>query len=59
MNYTLKNISKIFNAEFSGNGDYFVNKVSSIENASETSIVFLSNKKYLELLEITKSKEYL
>ena len=56
MNYTLKNISKIFNAEFSGDGDYFVNKVSSIESASETSIVFLSNKKYLDLLGKTKSK---
>ncbi len=56
MNYTLKNISKIFNAEFSGNGDFSVNKVSSIENASEKSIVFFSNKKYLDLLVKTKSK---
>tara|TARA_B100001564_G_scaffold309794_1_gene281076 strand:+ start:581 stop:1576 length:996 start_codon:yes stop_codon:yes gene_type:complete len=56
VNYTLKNISKIFNAEFSGNGDFFVSEVSSIESASETSVVFLSNKKYLELLKKTKSK---
>jgi UDP-3-O-[3-hydroxymyristoyl] glucosamine N-acyltransferase len=56
VNYTLKNISKIFNAELIGDEDYSINQVSSIVNASEKSIVFFSSKKYLESLKKSKAK---
>ena len=56
MNYSVKNISKIFDAKFVGDADYLINQVSSLENATAESIVFFSNKKYLELLNKTKSK---
>ena len=56
MNYTVKNISKTFNVDFFGDENYSINQVSSIVNATEKSIVFLSNKKFLKLLNSTKSK---
>ena len=49
MNYTVKNISKTFNVDFFGDENYSINQVSSIVNATEKSIVFLSNKKFLNL----------
>ena len=56
MNYTVKNISKIFDVKFFGDENFYIDQVSSIECATERSIVFLSDKKYLKLLNRTKSK---
>tara|TARA_S200000501_G_scaffold368860_1_gene407362 strand:- start:2133 stop:3137 length:1005 start_codon:yes stop_codon:yes gene_type:complete len=56
VNYTVKNISKTFDSRFIGDADYLISRVSSLENATDESIVFFSNKKYLGLLNKTKSK---
>ena len=56
MNYTLKKLSEIFNFKFIGDEEYTVDKVSSLENASEKSIVFLSDKKLLKMLDATKAR---
>ena len=56
MNITLKKISEKFNVEFIGDGSYEINNVSSIANANENSIIFLSDKNFLKFLDETKSK---
>ena len=56
MNYSLKKISEIFNVDFIGNEAFTINKVSSISNADENSIIFFSDKKFLDLLKGTNSK---
>ena len=56
MNYSLKKISEIFNVDFIGNEVFTINKVSSISNADENSIIFFSDKKFLDLLKGTNSK---
>lgn len=56
MNYTLKKISELLNAEIIGDENYIVDRVSSLENATSTSIVFVSDKKFLKFLDSTKSK---
>ena len=56
MNITLKKISEKFNVEFIGDGSYEINCVSSIVNATEDSIIFLSDKNLLKFLDETKSK---
>ena len=56
MNYSLKKISEIFNVDFIGNEAFTINKVSSISNADENSIIFFSDKKFLSLLKGTSSK---
>ena len=50
MNITLKKISEKFNVEFIGDGSYEINHVSSIANANENSIIFLSDKNFLKFL---------
>ena len=44
MNYTVKEISEIFNAEYIGDGDYTFNSVASLTNASKNSVTFLGKK---------------
>ena len=56
MNYTLKQISEIFNLEFIGDENFSIDQASSFEKATDSSIVFLSEKKYVKLLDKTKSK---
>ena len=56
MNYSLKKLSEIFNFEVIGDEKYVVNKVSSLGSASEKSIVFLSDKKFLSMLGATKAR---
>ena len=46
MNYSLKKISEIFNVDFIGNEVFTINKVSSISNADENSIIFFSDKNF-------------
>jgi UDP-3-O-[3-hydroxymyristoyl] glucosamine N-acyltransferase len=46
VNITLKKISEKFNVEFIGDGSYEINNVSSIANANENSIIFLSDKNF-------------
>ena len=56
MNYTLKKLSEIFNFKVKGDEEYTVDKVSSLGNATEKSIVFLSDKKFLSMLDTTKAR---
>ena len=56
MNYSLKKISEIFNVEFIGDENYSIDKVSSFENATDSCITFLSDKKVIKSLDKTKSK---
>ena len=56
MNYTLKKLSDIFDFDFIGDGNYIIDQVSSFENATDTSIVFLSDKKFLRFLGKTRAK---
>ncbi len=56
MNYSLKKISEIFNVEFIGDENYSIDKVSSFEKATNSCIIFLSDKKFIKLLDKTKSK---
>jgi len=56
VNYTVKEISEIFNAEYIGDGDYTFNSVSSLTNASRNSVTFLGKKNFLGLLNTTESR---
>ena len=56
MNITLKKISEKFNVEFIGDGSYEINCVSSIANATEDSVIFLSDRNLLKFLDETKSQ---
>jgi UDP-3-O-[3-hydroxymyristoyl] glucosamine N-acyltransferase len=56
VNYTLKKISEILDAELVGDDDFEINQVSSFENATNNSVVFFSDKKFLKHLESTKSQ---
>ena len=56
MNYTLKQLSEIFEFEIIGDENYSINQVSSIDSASEENLVFISDKKFLKNLEKTNSK---
>ena len=51
MNITLKKISEKFNVEFIGDGSYEINCVSSIANATEDSVIFLSDRNLLKFLD--------
>ena len=44
MNYTLKKISEILGAELVGDDDFEINQVSSLENATNNSVVFFQIK---------------
>ena len=56
MNYTVKQISELFNVEYIGDGDYCLNSVSSLINANKNSVTFFAKKNFLELLNITESR---
>ena len=56
MNYTLKKISELLKVDIVGDENFVVNQVSSLENATSTSVVFISDKKFLKFLDNTKSK---
>ena len=56
MNYTLKQLSEIFEFEIIGDENHAINQVSSIDSASEENLVFISDKKFLKNLEKTNSK---
>ncbi len=56
MKYTLKKISEKFDVDFIGDEEYEINQVSSFENASKNSVVFFSDKKFLNSLKETKSE---
>ncbi len=56
MNYTLKKLAELFSVEIIGDDSYSINKVASIENADEDSLVFLAEKKFLKLLNNSRSK---
>ena len=56
MNYTLKKISELLNADIIGDENYEVDQVSSLENATSSSVVFVSDEKFLKFLDSSKSK---
>ena len=57
VNYTLKQLSEIFEFEIIGDENYSINQVSSIDSASEENLVFISDKKFLRNLEKTKHSD--
>ena len=62
--FTLGELAKATNTEVVGNSDCHINNLSTIDSASEGSITFLTNKKYLHSLDncmasaIVVSKEF-
>ena len=62
--FTLGELAKATNTEVVGNSDCHINNLSTIDNASEGSITFLTNQKYLHSLDncmasaIVVSKEF-
>ena len=48
MNYTLKQLSEIFEFEIIGDANYSISQVSSIDSASEENLVFISDKKFFQ-----------
>ena len=62
--FTLGELAKATNTEVIGNSDCHINNLSTIDNASEGSITFLTNQKYLHSLDncmasaIVVSKEF-
>lgn len=62
--FTLGELAKATNTEVVGNSDCHIDKLSTIDNASEGSITFLTNQKYLHSLDncmasaIVVSKEF-
>ena len=53
--FTLKELAKYTDSVVIGDQDVIVDNLSTIENASESSITFLANNKYLSLLNSTKA----
>ena len=56
MFYKIKKLAKEFNLEFEGDDNYEVDSVASITRANDKSVIFLNDKKYIKLLNNTKSK---
>ena len=56
MEYTLKQIAKELDVEVIGDANFIVDSVASLESARNSSVVFVSDKKFLDSLERTKSK---
>ena len=56
MLYKIKQLADEFNLEFEGNENYEVDSVASISKANAKSVIFLNEKKYISLLNNTKSK---
>ena len=55
IDFKIKNLAKIFDGKIIGDEELTINGVSSIENANEGDITFLSNKKYSKYLNDTKA----
>ena len=53
--YTLGYIADLTNSKIVGNKDFIVDNLSTLENASSTSITFLANTKYKKYLKTSKS----
>ena len=53
--YSLSYIADLTNTKIVGNKDFIVDNLSTLENASNTSITFLANTKYKKYLKNTKS----
>ena len=50
IDFKIKNLAKIFDGKIIGDEKLIINGVSSIENANEGDITFLSNNKYSKYL---------
>ena len=55
IDFKIKNLAKIFNGKIIGDEKLCISGISSIENANEGDLTFLSNKKYSKYLESTKA----
>ena len=53
--FTLGELAKATNSEVIGNSDCYIDKLSTIDNACEGSITFLTNQKYLRSLDNCKA----
>ena len=53
--FTISQIADKFSCDFAGNKDFEIFDISTLENAHENEISFLSNKKYLNLANTTKA----
>lgn len=53
--FTLSQLANKFSCNFAGNKDFEISDISTLENAQENEISFLSNKKYLNLVETTQA----
>ena len=53
--FTLEELAKATDSEIIGNPGCFIDNLSTIENAREGSITFLSNQKYFNLLDNCKA----
>ncbi|MBH32626.1 MAG: UDP-3-O-(3-hydroxymyristoyl)glucosamine N-acyltransferase [Gammaproteobacteria bacterium] len=56
MEYTLEQIAKELDVEIIGDTNFIIDSVASLESATSSSVVFISNKKFLDALGLTKSK---
>lgn len=52
---TIKELSRLLNCPFEGEGDTIIRGVSSLEKAKEGDLVFIAHRKYLPLLEKRKA----
>ena len=55
IDFKIKNLAEIFDGKIIGDEKLIINGVSSIENANEGDITFLSNNKYSKYLNQTKA----
>ncbi|MBF91407.1 MAG: UDP-3-O-(3-hydroxymyristoyl)glucosamine N-acyltransferase [Rickettsiales bacterium] len=53
--FTIEQVAEKLSCDFSGNKDFKIFDISTLENAKENEISFLSNKKYLNKVESTKA----
>ena len=58
IDFKIKNLAKIFDGKIIGDEKLIINGVSSIENANEGDITFLSNNKYSKYLNEISNEEY-
>ena len=55
IDFKIKNLAKIFDGKIIGDENLIINGISSIENAKQGDLTFLSNKKYSKYLEKSKA----
>ena len=55
IDFKIKNLAKIFEGKIIGDENLLIKGISSIENAKQGDITFLSNKKYSKYLEKSKA----